>query len=561
MDLAERIRALNLELRRRKVFHVAGAYGAVGIAISIAVPDLFGAFRFPSWAAPLVIVIIAIGFPIALVLAWAYELKPGSDEAATPVDVGRDDSPNLESEYPRNRIAILPLDNYSPHEGDRYFADGMTEELISVVSRIEGLEVIARTSVMVYKDVTTSITDIANDLSVGAILEGSVRRDGDALRITVQLIETATSTHLWAEDYDRNLSDIFQVQRDIARQVTEALEVRLLAKDEEQIGKTPTKDLQAYDYHLIGRHHLNTRTDESLRKALEYFDRAIVADPSFALPVAGQSEALLFLGLGYSVDPPENALSKASEAAERAVELDNSLPEAYVALAFARMHTLDLPAAKEAAARALELNPGHAQAHPVHGWFLVCPGDYEGAIAAYDRALALDPKSFVLMTESGWPYGYQGRHEIAIERYRAALEMAPGFALAQYNVGWALQRMGRLDEAIQAYEEALTMSGGVAFVRAWLATAYVEAGRESEARKILAGLSEEWREGNPVGCMLAVVHEALGEKAEAIEALKRAYEAREPSILWVGRTAEFCGFDTLRDEPRYQELMRRIDGS
>ena len=561
MDLSGRVRVLKSELRRRKVFHVAGAYGALGIAISIAVPDLFGAFQFPPWAAPLVIIIIAIGFPIALVLAWAYELKPEAGDAAAPANVGKNDSSLPDSEHPRNRIAILPLENYSPDEGDRYFADGMTEELISVVSRIKSLEVIARTSVMVYKDVKTSITDIAKELSVGAILEGSVRRDRDALRITVQLIETATSTHLWAEDYDRDLSDIFQVQRDIARRVAEALEVRLLEKDEEQIGKTPTEDLQAYDYYLIGRHHLNTRTDESLRKALEYFQRAITADPNFALPVAGQSEALLFSGLGYSVDPPENALSKAAEAAARAVELDDSLPEAHVALAFARMHTLDLSAAKEAVAKALELNPGHAQAHQAHGWTLFCTGDYEGAIAAYDRALALDPKSFVLMTESGWPYGYLGRHDTAIERYRAALEMAPGFALAQYDIGWALQRMGKLEEAIHAYEEALTMSGGAAFVRAWLATAYVEVGRESEARQILADLSEEWREGDPVGCMLAVVHEALGEKKEAIEALEKAYDAMEPSILWAGRTSEFCSFDTLRDQPRYQELMRRIDGS
>jgi len=560
MGLPARIRATVSELRRRKVFHVAAAYAAVGIAVSIAVPDLFGALGFPSWAAPLVIVMIAIGFPFALVLAWAYELKPESDAPIAQTATADDGSPDLRREYPRHRIAILPLDNYSPNEGDSYFADGMTEELISVVSRIEGLDVIARTSVMVYKDGTTPIPEIARDLSVGAVLEGSVRRDGDALRITVQLIDTANATHLWAEDYDRHLADVFPVQRDIARRVAEALEVRLLTRDEEQIRKTPTEDLQAYDFYLIGRHHLNARTHETLRKALENFDRSIAADPTFALPFAGKSEALLFSGLGYSLDPPEDAVSKSAEAAARAVDLDPTLPEAYVALAFASLHTLDLPAAKDAVTKALALNPGHAQVHQVHGWTLFAAGQFDEAIAAYDRALALDPKSFVIMTESGWPYGYLGKHEIALERYRAALEIAPGFALAQFDVGWALQRMGRLEEAIEAYEEALSMSGGAAFVRAWLATAYVEAHRGEEAQGILASLSRDWSGGDPVGCMVALVQEALGNKAEALEALEKAFEAREPSVLWAGFCPEFGYLDSLQDDPRFQDLMHRIHG-
>lgn len=560
MGLRERIRTTVAELRRRKVFHVAGAYAAVGIAISIAVPDLFGAFGFPSWAAPLVIVVIAIGFPIALILAWAYELRPEQEILAHDPPQATRVSERVGGGHPRNRIAILPLDNYSPNEGDRYFADGMTEELISVVSRIEGLEVIARTSVMVYKDGTTPIPDIARDLSVGAILEGSVRRDGDALRITVQLIDTATATHLWAEDYDRQLAEIFPVQRDIARRVAEALEIRLLARDEEQIRKTPTQDLQAYDLYLVGRHHLNTRTDESLRRAIDYFDRSIEADPAFSLPFAGKSEALLFSGLGYSLDPPDDALAKAAEAAARAIELDPTSPEAYVAFAFASLHTLNLPAAKEAVTKALALKPGHAQVHRVHAWTLFSSWRFDEAIAAFDRALALDPRSFLILTESGWPYGYLGRHDIALERYRAALQIAPGFALAQFDIGWALQRMGRVEEAIEAFEEALASSGGAAFVRAWLATAYLDQGRDEEAKQILDSLLTDLEDGDPVGCMVAVVQEALGNKSEAIDALEKALEAREPSVLWAGFCPEFCYLESLQEEPRFRELMRRIHG-
>jgi tetratricopeptide (TPR) repeat protein len=231
-----------------------------------------------------------------------------------------------------------------------------------------------------------------------------------------------------------------------------------------------------------------------------------------------------------------------------------------LALAFASLHTLNLPAAKEAAAKALSLNPGHAQVHQVHGWTLFAGGQYEEAIAAYDRALALDPKSFVLLTESGWPYGYQGRHDIALERYRAALEISPGFALAQFDIGWALQRMGRVEEAIEAFEEGLETSGGAAFIRAWLATAYLDQGREDEAEEILDGLLTDWEKGDPVGCMVAVVQEALGNKDEAIDALQKAYEEREPSVLWAGFCPEFCFLETLHDEPRFQELRHKIHG-
>ena len=342
--------------------------------------------------------------------------------------------------------------------------------------------------------------------------------------------------------------------------MAEALEVRLLATDEERIGKIPTDDLQAYDFYLVGRHHLNIKTDESLRRALEYFGRSMEVDPAFALPVAGLSEALLFSGVGYSLDPPQDAVAKAMAAAKRAIELDDTLPEAYVSLVFASIHTLDFSTAEEGVTKALALNPGHAQVHRAHAWTLFCKGRFEEATVALDRALALDPKSFAIMTESGWPYGYQGKHEIALERYRAALEMAPDFALARFNVAWALQRMGKLDEAVQSYEEAVSMSGGSPFMRAWLAAAYVEQGREDQAREMLGELQQARDEGDPLGVMIALVHDSLGEKKLALDALEEAYEAREPAIAWVGITPEFAGFVTLQDEPRFQELCRRIRG-
>lgn len=566
------------DLTRAHVLRVALAYLAAGFVVVEGADLLLRAVDVPDWSYRLVVVLVLAGFPIAVGLAWAFGPVPedavrtdssstgeggvGGDEVTVkesgPVpELGRDarDPPG-----PRSRIAVLPFASIHADREHDYFADGMTEELISALARIQGLDVIARTSVMRYRDSDVGVAAIASELGVGTVLEGSVRKAGDQLRVTVQLIDGRTEGHLWTEDYDRELRQIFEVQGDIARHVAGALELRLLSSDRAQIERAPTTDLEAYDLYLLGRHQLNRRTDEGIRRGIAHFEEALSKDAGFAEAYAGLADAYLLGGIGYMDDPPPDSLERARRQAERALELDEGLPEAHTSLGYASALSWDFAAAGRAFRRAIELNPSHAQAHQWYAQFLasMC-GRYEEGIREWERALELDPLSVVLVTELGWPYGYMGDHDRAIEQYRKALEMDPGFALAHFNLGWAYQRQGRLEQAIEWYERAVELLGGGAFVRGLLGTAYAEAGRERDARAILEDLTVAADAGAPVAVYVGLIHEALGRRDRALEWLERAVEAKEPFACGLDAGGDFLTTEDLRSDRRFQALSRRID--
>jgi len=562
--------ALVRELRDRHVFRVAVLYVVVGFGAIQAADLLFPRLGLPEWTVQLVVGLTIVGLPMAVVLAWAFELTSeglvrAAAETEGVIDRGRQDEGAAEGGAdgvgepadPR-RIAILPLANIHPDRDQDYFADGMTEELISVVSRIQGLDVIARTSVMAYRDTSKSVREIGRELRVGTVLEGSVRKAGDQLRITVQLIDTRSQGHLWSEDYDREMKEIFQVQGDIARNVADALQVTLLGAEERRLERASTDNLEAYDLYLLGRHHLNKRSADGIRNAVQYFEAATGMDPSFALAHAGLADAYVVAGIGYAAIP--DALQLAKKAALRALELDDELPEAHTSLGYVALNDgWDWQTAERELGRAIELCPSDAQAHQWFAQVALYRQRYAEAARRIDRPRELDPLSVVIQTESGWPYMYMGdtqNLEIAMARFREAARMDPSFALAHFNIGNCHEILGRLDEAIPCYQRAVELSQRIPFMLSFLGAALARTGKGDHAHEILDEVRGQVEGGAALSYTLAIIHEALGDKEEALDHLERSWQGREPVLLALGTV--FLPMKALVDEPRFQAVLRAV---
>jgi adenylate cyclase len=566
--LASKFSSFLAELRRRRVTGVALAYLVAGAVVAGAANDVMPNLSLPPWTVTFVIVLLLFGFPIALVLAWAYEIRPDSGRVGEGIDASADHrSSTIDQEQkvsgplPRDRIAVLPFASINPDREHDYFADGITEELISAISRIQGLDVIARTSVIRYKDSDTRIGEIARDLFVGVILEGSVRKAGDQVRVTVQLIDAGSEGHLWSEDYDREFREIFSVQRDIATHVAEALKLRLLVPDAESIGAAPTEDLAAYDLYLLGRHHLTSRADAGIRKAISSFARAVELDPEFAPAFAGLADAFLLAGIGYVAEPPEDAFGQAWTMARRALDLNDGLAEAHTSLGYCALLKWDIRTAETELRRAIAVNPSYALAHQWLGQFLSAwLGRHAEGIEEVERALALDPLSAIITTELGWVFQYMEDYERAVVQYDQALGMDPDLAIAHFNRGDALQKLNRLEDAIASYDRALDLNPGMPWARAFLASAHAESGRVDAAEEVLGDLLEQEGLGHPVATFVAVLQEALGMKEEALASLKRAVENREPMAHGLSAMKGFLSFPSLRTTPEFEELLETIDG-
>ncbi len=571
--MSNRLRTFLGELKRRKVYHVAAAYVVVGAILGGVANDFLPRLGAPEWTIGFIILLILIGFPIALVLAWAYELKPEGDEPAaaerkSPEE--KDASPPRVSEpisedfpvahsLPKDRIAILPFASIHPDREHDYFADGITEELISAISRVQGLDVIARTSVMKYRDSDARIGDIGRDLNVGVVLEGSVRKAGDQLRVTVQLINAESEGHLWAEDYDREFREIFAVQRDIASHVADALRLRLLTPDAERIGTAPTEDLAAYDLYLLGRHHLGHRSDAGIRKAISCFERAVELDEGFAPGYAGLSQAYILAALGYVSEPPRDVQRLARRYAEDALRLDDNLAEAHASLGwYSAVLAWDTKAAEREFRRAIEINPSHAWAHQWMAQLLVVLNRPREAIEASKRALELDPSSPILTAEVGMAHTYVLEYSEALACHDRALEMDPNLPISHYNRGFNLLCLDRYEEAVEAFVRALELLPTMPYGRASLAAAYAQHGNEETAKEILAELVEEDSDDNPFRTFIAVAQEALGMKEDALASIRKAVHRREPWVPYI--SLAWMPFHSLQSSPEYQSLVEEISG-
>lgn len=457
---------------------------------------------------------------------------------------------------PKNRIAILPFVNLSADAGNEYFSDGITEEMISRLSRISHLTVIARTSAMAYKGTNKKVEEIGRELRVGTVLEGSVRKVGDQLRITVQLIDVESQGHLWTQDYDRELKDVFGIQSDVAQNVVEALKAQLLAGEKEQIEKKGTESLEAYNLYLKGLYHANKYSEEGFKKGIKYFEEVIEKDPSYAQAYAMIAFSYDNLGF-YGFLPQKVAYSKVKLAATKALELDNTNAEAYGELGNTKLfNDYDWSGAESAYKRAIELNPNSALAHYWYGINYLSPLErHEEAIAEIKRALELDPLSLLINGDLGWAFYHARRYDEAIEQSRKVLEMDPNLFTALWCLGETYVAKKMYGEAIAAIQKMVDITGGWSGAVASLGWAYAEAGQRDQAQKLLGDLKERAKQEEIPSIYFAVLYSGLDEKDQAFEHLQKVYEEGSGFLPYL-KVNRF--WDNLRSDPRFTELLKKV---
>jgi adenylate cyclase len=454
-----------------------------------------------------------------------------------------------------NRLLVLPLVNIGPSSRDEYFADGMTEELISTLSKIPRLSVIARTSAMHYKKTEKTVAQVAHELAVRSVVEGSVRRSGRQLRISVRLIDAATQEDLWSEDYDRELRDVFAIQQEIARRIGRALKLRLArGGDRGSDGKSANAG-NAYDLYLQGRFQWNLRTEAGLRGAIDLFERSFAQDRTFALAQCGIADAWAQIGwLEYSA--PTEAFPKAREAAESALRIDDHLAEAHTSLGFVHfLYERDWKAAEKELQRGIALNPGYPTGHQFYADYLKAMGRFDEALAEMRLALDLDPLSMAVNTGLGHVLYLSRKYDEAIDQYAKAIRLDPTFGPAHLWFGRPYLQKEMYQEAIAEIQQAVSASGGSTISLAVLAHAYASAGQLSPAREILDRLLERARTRYLPSYWIALVYAGLGEVEEALTWLEKAYEERSSWLVWIDVEPRF---DRLRAHPRFVSLLQRM---
>jgi TolB-like protein/DNA-binding winged helix-turn-helix (wHTH) protein/Flp pilus assembly protein TadD len=452
-------------------------------------------------------------------------------------------------------LAVLPLESLSSDASQDYFADGMTDELISDLGQISALRVISRTSVMAYKRARKPLPQIARELDVDAVVEGTVLRSGDQVRITAQLIEASSDKHLWSHSYEGQLRDTLALQNQVAQAIADQIRINLNSQERAALKNVRVANPQAYESYLKGRYFWNKRTADGLKVALAYFNQAIDEDQKYAPSYSGLADTYALLGdWQYAVMTPKEALPKAKAAAIKALELDPALGEAHNSLAFC-LDGFDwdfLSAGKEFR-RAIELNPGYATAHHWYAWHLSLSGQYAEAIAEMRKAENMDPLSLIIKTDLAELLLLSHSYDESIRQSRKTIEMDPNFPLAHNQLGQAYLQKRMLDDAISELQKAVQLSAGSPTCLANLARAYAASGKKSEAVKLLSDLKKRSDPGYSHASEIAVIYAALGDKNQAMTWLEKGYEERfNPGVLLRP------GFDPLRSDPSFQELMHRI---
>jgi TolB-like protein/DNA-binding winged helix-turn-helix (wHTH) protein/tetratricopeptide (TPR) repeat protein len=450
-------------------------------------------------------------------------------------------------------VAVLPFVNISSDPENEYFSDGLTEELINALAKVKGLRVPARTSAFRFKGKAHDLREVGRQLDVAAVLEGSVRKDGDKLRITAQLVRVANGFHLWSETYDRRLMDVFAIQEDICRDIVNALEIRLADTPGRQPVRRYTDNLEIYTTYWKGRYHLlDKRTWDGTLKAKEYFEQAIRRDPRYAPALTGLADCYSLFGT-YNLLPPREAFSKARTLALEALAIDDSLAEAHTSLASIKAFYDWDPAAAEAGfKRAIALNPAYALAHQWFAEYLSTMGRHDEALLEIRRAQEVDPLSPIVNSIAGLTLYFARQYDRAVEQCRRTVEMDPSFSIASFFLGYAYEQKRMYAEAIRAFEKGIALSSTG---KAYLGRAYALAGRRAESAKILDELQAASRESYVSPIDFALIYTALGERDQAFLWLERAYQDRSNYLRYLKVDPRY---DSLRSDPRFSALLNRL---
>lgn len=483
-----------------------------------------------------------LGLAAALVIMAGYFILKNSD--------------GKNSLHSKLRVAVLPLSNISNDAKDEYFADGMTEELISSLSKIGGLNVIARTSIMKYKSTDKDISKIGQELMVGSILEGSVRKFENKARITVQLIDVSTQEHIWSMDYDRELKDIFMIQSEIAKNVAAELKVRLVSSEQEQLEKGSTGNMMALEEYLVGKNWLNHRTSESIQASVHHFERSIKQDSLFALPYASLAYAYTLIGVaGYGDIPRSTAEAKAKDAVMKALAIDETLAEAHAALGYIKFRIdWDWKGAEKELRRAIDLKPSYATAHEWYALFLAVHARLDEALKEMLKAYDLDPLSASVNTGIARIYHFRNESAKSLAQIKKALELDPNYAEAHFTAGMTYFKTKEYDKAAASVEEAVTLSGRRPVMLGVLGAIYGKMGKMNDAKKLLAEL-ESAPVTNDKLYASSYIKASLGQIGEAFDILEKLVDDRYGILIYLKVEREFFPGSS---NPRYQKMLAKM---
>jgi TolB-like protein/Tfp pilus assembly protein PilF len=463
-----------------------------------------------------------------------------------------------ECDFPKVRsLAVLPLEDLSGDPEREYFADGLTEALITILAKIGDLRVISRTSAMQYKGVHRPLREIARELDVDTVVEGTVLRVGPRVRITAQLIDAAKESHLWAESYERDLRDVLSLQSEIAQSIAREIQIKLTPQERAQLSEARPVDPDAYEAYLKGRYYWNKRSGDSLSKGAECFRQAIERDPNYAAAYAGLADCASSAGW-FGFLSPEDAFAKGRTIARKALQMDRSLGEAHASLGWALTHyDYDFVAAEKEYERSIELNPRYATAHQWFGLLLAPLGRFDEAFTEFKRAVRLDPLSPIIHASLSWAYYCARLYDKAIEQATSTLDLDPVFPPPWYALGVASMLKGDHESGITAFQKGVELSSGASAYVSGLGWAFAKAGRRNEAQTILDRLLRESGAGRYVmAVQFAIIYAELQDKDEALHWLEKGHEERS---AWMVNLKTDARYDPLRSDPRFCELMRRMN--
>ncbi len=575
------------ELKRRNVYKVAVAYAVIAWLLIQIATQVFPFFEIPNWGVRLIVLAIISGFPIALLLAWAFELTPEGVKRTQTADatrqrsrgavwiyivaiglvlsvglfvLGRYMAPNRQrgsGEVPGKSLAVLPFANLSGNPENAYFAAGIQDEIITRLAKIGQLKVVSCLTTQRFKSAPDDLPAIARQLGVANVLQGSVQRTADAVRVNVQLVKAETDTHLWADTFDRKLTDVFQIESDIAKTIAEKLQAKLTGSEERAISVKPTANVEAHQLYLKGRYIWNRRTAENLKKALNYFEEAAQKDPDYALAYVGIADACGLFPV-YGAGAPQEYLPRAKGAAEKALALDDSLAEAHASRGLVHYCYFNgMESAKEFE-RAIELNPNYATAHHWYGRLtLVMLGQLDRAMAEAKRAYELDPVSSIIHSDLGGVNVAARRYDEAIQQLRGTVEIDPDFFWAHRWLGMALELKGDTQAAIAEYKKAFELNDDPAGL-AFIAHAEAAMGHQDEARKLLTQLVDAAKSRYVQPYAFALTYLALGDKDQTLNWLEQGVRDRGATFLQFIKTDAF--FDPLRSDPRFEAIVQKVAG-
>ena len=574
------------ELKRRNVYKVAIAYVVAGWALSQGIAQVFPVFDVPNWIIRLIVLLIILGLPIALVLAWMFEMTPEGIKGAEDVDlalqkrrkshawiyivivgallsvglffVGRYSVRNTASaartELPAKSIAVLPFVNMSADKNDEYLSDGMTEELITVLAKVPGLRVPGRTSCFAFKGKNEEdiFRKVGDQLHVGTVLEGSVRKAGDKVRVTAQLINVSDGYHLWSKDYDGDVKDILNFQSSVAEQVVQALQVHLGAEAARALSKKPTENPEAHRLYLLGRYEFAKYTQTGWNNAIRYYEEALRIDPGFALAYCGLADNYAYMG--SVVMPEKEAIAKEKEFAQKALALDPELAEAHMSFALTLVADYDWRNGLKEFDRALELNPNLAFAYELQAWTVNGLGRFDEAIAKTRKAVELDPLNpFFQMSLSFFQY-WARQYDDAIAQARKTLAMDPNSAISHVLLGLSFLKKGDTAGAIAELQKSKAPDPG-AWYQGFLGYAYAISGDRAKAEQSLRELEEVAKRQYVSPPAFARIYLGLGQKEKCLDWLEKAY-GQQDSACWYLKIDQI--YDSVRNEPRFQALVEKI---